>query len=104
MQLSEQEQVRREHLAQIRAMGIDPFPAAEYGVTHTAEAVREQFDETLLEQYKTETVCLAGRIMMVRDMGKAAFVSLQDSTGRMQLYVSRDEICTAENTDRKSVV
>jgi lysyl-tRNA synthetase, class II len=100
MHLSEQEIVRREHLDAIRAMGIDPYPAAQYHVTDTADSIRNNFDDALLETYKIETVCLAGRLMNVRDMGKAAFVSLQDSTGRIQLYVSSNEICPEEDTEK----
>lgn len=100
MHLSEQEIVRREHLAAIREMGIDPYPAAQYEVTDTAETVREGFDDEQLEAYKMERVCLAGRMMTMRDMGKAAFMSLQDSSGRIQLYVSSNDICPEGDTEK----
>ncbi len=100
MHLSEQEIVRREHLDAIRAMGIDPYPAAQYHVTDTADTVKNNFDDAELENYKLETVCLAGRIMTMRDMGKAAFISLQDSSGRIQLYVSSNDICSEDDTEK----
>jgi lysyl-tRNA synthetase class 2 len=93
--LSEQELVRREKLEQLRALGIDPYPAPLYEVTHTTADIRNGFKEETQDQY--QSVSLAGRIMMVRDMGKANFAVLQDSTGRIQLYVKRDDICPGED-------
>ncbi len=93
--LSEQEVVRREKLKELEALGIDPYPAPLFEVTHTAKEIKEGFSEEKQEQYKS--VSLAGRVMSVRDMGKANFAVLQDSTGRVQLYIKRDDICQGED-------
>jgi len=92
--MSEQEQVRREALATIREMGIDPYPAHEYPVSHTAEAITSAYKE---DDEGYESVCLAGRLMMKRIMGKASFAELQDASGRIQIYVSRDDIAPGED-------
>ena len=94
--LSEQEQIRREKLAELRKLGIDPYPAPLYPVNTTASFIKEGFKG---EENKADfaDVCIAGRIMSIRDMGKAAFAVLQDSTGKIQLYVKRDEICPSED-------
>lgn len=99
-ELSEHEINRRHKLQQIREMGIEPYPAAMYNVTHLASDIKSNFDDEQIEQYREETVCLAGRLMMVRDMGKAAFAELQDSSGRIQLYIQRDEICPDDDVDK----
>ena len=91
-QLSDQEQVRREALLKLRALGIDPFPAAEYPVNHTAKVVKDLFKDS--EQLE---VGLAGRIMSVRVMGKASFAVLRDHTGDQQIYIARDEVCPGED-------
>ncbi len=94
MKLSEQEIVRRENLKHIIEMGIDPFPAVLYEVTHHADEIKKTFasnPEALGE------VRIAGRLMMTRVMGKAAFAEIQDTTGRIQIYVVRDEICPGED-------
>ncbi len=94
--LSEQEIVRRENLQKVIDLGINPYPSEQYDVNVTAKEVRDNFskgDETYQE------VVLAGRLMSRRVMGKASFAELQDSTGRIQLYVSRDDICPEDNTD-----
>jgi lysyl-tRNA synthetase, class II len=93
--LSEQEIVRREKLKEFESLGIDPYPAPLYEVTHTAKQIKDNFAPGKEEEYKS--VSLAGRIMMVRDMGKANFAELQDSTGRLQLYIKRDDICPGED-------
>jgi lysyl-tRNA synthetase, class II len=90
MQLSEQEIIRREKLKALRDLGINPYPANLYPITHTSKQVKEQFEEG-------KKVILAGRIMSDRDMGKASFVELQDSEGRIQLYFNRDNICPGED-------
>lgn len=92
--LSEQEMVRRQALQRIREMGIDPYPAAAFPVNTTTGAIRRDFHP---ENQPMEAVCLAGRLMGVRVMGKAAFAVLQDGEGRVQLYVNRDEICPGED-------
>ncbi|MDO5105402.1 lysine--tRNA ligase [Capnocytophaga sp.] len=86
MQLSEQEIIRREKLDKLRAMGINPYPADLYPVNTTSKEVETHFEEG-------KNVILAGRLMSVRIQGKASFASLQDSEGRVQLYINRDEIC-----------
>jgi lysyl-tRNA synthetase class 2 len=94
-QLSEQELVRRDKLKQLQELGIDPYPAPSFDVSHTAAGVKADFTEETAEQFKGIT--LAGRIMASRDMGKASFASIQDSTGRIQLYIKRDDICPNED-------
>lgn len=99
MQLSEQEIVRRENLAAIREMGIDPFPAALFPVTHLAAAIKAaaEFDEEDKKSTNFTEVCLAGRLMAKRGKGKASFAELQDASGRIQIYVSRDDIAPGED-------
>lgn len=94
MALSEQEIGRRESLTKLRALGIDPFPAAEYVVTHKTPEILAGFEQNP-DDYKE--VCLAGRLMSRRIMGKASFAELLDSEGRIQIYVSRDDICDGED-------
>ena len=94
MQLSEQEIVRRENLQKIIDLGINPFPAEKFEVSATATQIKEEFDASIPN---FQEVSLAGRIMMKRVMGKASFAELQDSSGRIQIYVSRDEICPGED-------
>ena len=96
MALSEQELVRRESLKQLLALGINPFPAEQFKVTHYSSEIKQNFNpETNADDYKTVT--LAGRLMKKRIMGKASFAELQDAKGRIQLYVNRDEICPEED-------
>ncbi len=90
MQLSEQEIVRREKLTQLRNLGIAPYPAAMYKITHHTSEAKENFREGM-------SVVLAGRLMSRRIQGKASFAELQDSQGRIQLYFNRDEICPGED-------
>jgi lysyl-tRNA synthetase class 2 len=94
MQLSEQEIVRRQNLQSIRDLGIDPYPAPQFEVNAFAADIKARFEDGA-EGF--ENLRLAGRIMMVRDMGKACFAELQDSTGRIQFYVRRDDICPGED-------
>ncbi len=100
-ELSEQEQIRRRSLEALREHGIDPYPAAEYPVNGYSQEIKANFKDD--EEPKRE-VCVAGRIMSRRIMGKASFMELQDSEGRIQVYVSRDEICPGENKDFYNVV
>jgi lysyl-tRNA synthetase, class II len=93
--LSEQEVVRREKLKELESLGINPYPAPLYEVTHTAKDIKDNYTEETQEQFKK--VSIAGRIMSVRDMGKANFAVLQDSTGRLQVYIRRDDICPDED-------
>jgi lysyl-tRNA synthetase class 2 len=90
MQLSEQELIRREKLTSLRNLGINPYPANLFPVNHTSKQVRENFEEG-------KKVILAGRIMSTRIQGKASFAELQDSEGRIQIYINRDEICPGED-------
>ncbi|NUQ24032.1 MAG: lysine--tRNA ligase [Saprospiraceae bacterium] len=92
--LSEQEILRRENLQKIRELGIDPYPAGMFDITATAAHIKETYEEGATG---FENVQLAGRLMMVRDMGKACFAELQDSSGRIQIYVRRDDICPGED-------
>ena len=94
MALSEQEIIRRESLNKLRALGVEPYPAAEYVVSHSTTQVLEGFDENP-ESFKE--VSLAGRLMSRRIMGKASFAELMDASGRLQVYVSRDEIAPSED-------
>jgi len=93
--LSEQEVVRREKLKELEQLGINPFPAPLFEITHTAKEIKENYTEENKDAYKQ--VSLAGRIMSVRDMGKANFAVIQDATGRIQLYVKGDDICPGED-------
>ncbi len=93
--LSEQELVRRDKLAEIQRLGIDPYPAPLFPVTHYAAPVKADYTDDKAEDFKG--VALAGRIMSIRDMGKAAFAVLQDATGRIQLYLRRDDLCPGED-------
>jgi lysyl-tRNA synthetase class 2 len=93
--LSEQEIIRREKLSELTKLGIDAYPAPLYPVSHYSTAIKAGFKDDTKEQY--QDVCIAGRIMSIRDMGKACFAVLQDSHGRIQIYVKRDDICTEED-------
>lgn len=95
-ELSEQEQIRRNSLEEIRQLGIDPYPAAMYEITHTAREIAERFDKNE-EDAGLKDVSLAGRIMTRRIMGKASFAELQDESGRIQIYLQRDDICQGED-------
>ena len=94
MELSEQEVIRRESLQKMRDMGIDPYPAAEYPVTGYSIDIKSTFEDDNQEAawYNGKPVRIAGRLMSRRIMGKASFIELQDSKGRIQVYVSRDDI------------
>ena len=100
LELSEQEIVRRNSLEEMRKLGIDPYPAAEYKVDAYTDEIKDSFqDDAPLRQ-----VAVAGRIMSRRIMGKASFMELQDARGRIQVYISRDELCPGENKDLYNVV
>lgn len=94
--LSEQELIRRDKLAELQKLGIDPYPAALYAINTNSAYIKANYKG---EENKADfaDVCIAGRIMSVRDMGKANFAVLQDSEGRIQLYIKRDEICPGED-------
>lgn len=90
MQLSEQELVRRQKLEKLRALGINPYPADLYPVTHTSKQIKSDYEEG-------KQVVVAGRLMAINVQGKASFAQLQDSEGRIQVYFNRDEICPGED-------
>ncbi|MCX6260964.1 MAG: lysine--tRNA ligase [Bacteroidia bacterium] len=94
MILSEQEQIRRDALAELRKLGINPYPAAEYKTNVFASEILENYDQS---KNNYQDVCLAGRIMSRRIMGNASFAELMDSSGRIQIYVRRDDICQGED-------
>ena len=100
LDLSEQEIVRRNSLAELRKMGIEPYPAAEYNVTAYTTDIKSEFKD----EEPVREVSIAGRVMSRRIMGKASFMELQDSKGRIQVYISRDDICPDENKDMYNVV
>jgi lysyl-tRNA synthetase, class II len=93
---SEQELIRREKLAKLQALGIDPYPAPLFEISHTSKFIKENYSLETKENF--QSVSFAGRVMSVRDMGKACFAVLQDATGKMQIYVKREEICPADDT------
>ena len=95
-ELSEQEVGRRQALAELREMGINPYPAEEFEVTAYSDDIKSQFDPNLTEPRR---VRIAGRLMSRRVMGKASFAELLDSKGRIQVYIMRDEICPGEDKD-----
>jgi len=104
LNLSEQEEIRREKLAEMIMMGIEPYPAALYPVTGHAANIKESFTEEKKDNPGFAEICVAGRIMSIRDMGKANFAVLQDSTGKIQLYIRRDDICPDEDKSLYDVV
>src|SRR4028118_269119 len=94
MQLSEQEQNRRKKLAELQQLGIEPFPADPFDVNVTIADIQKNY-----EKHKTDykNISLAGRIMGFRIMGSASFAEIQDTTGRMQLYFRRDDLCPGDD-------
>ncbi len=94
LELSEQEIGRRQSLQELRNMGIDPYPAAEFPTNAFSVDIKNNFKEG-----EKQEVVIAGRMMSRRIMGKASFVELQDSKGRIQVYVTRDDICPDEDKD-----
>ena len=96
-QLSEQELVRREKLVKLRELGINPYPADLYPVSHTSKQVKDEFEEG-------KQVIVAGRLMRVKVQGKASFAQLQDAEGKIQVYFNRDEICTGEDKTKYNEV
>jgi len=100
LELSEQEILRRESLEELRKMGIEPYPAAEYVVTDYSQNIKKEFSD----EAERKNVTIAGRIMSRRIMGKASFVELQDSEGRIQVYISRDDLCSGEDKEMYNTV
>lgn len=99
LELSEQEIVRRQSLQELRNMGIDPYPAAEYPTNAFSSDIKNNFKDG--EEHE---VCIAGRMMGRRVMGKASFVELQDSRGRIQVYITRDDICPGQEKELYNTV
>ncbi|MDE6628165.1 MAG: lysine--tRNA ligase, partial [Muribaculaceae bacterium] len=111
LELSEQEIVRRQSLEQMRQLGIEPYPAAEYTVNGYTDEIKANFTDpetdaegNPVEGYKPRQVSVAGRVMGRRIMGKASFMELQDAKGRIQVYINRDELCPGEDKDLYNVV
>lgn len=102
IQLSEQEKLRREKLAELIMMGIEPYPAPLFPVNTSSVAIKNNYSDEKKEEFAD--VCLAGRIMSVRDMGKANFAVIQDSVGKIQLYIRRDDICPGEDKSLYDIV
>jgi len=100
--LSEQEQLRREKLAELIMMGIEPYPAALFPVNTYSTDIKEEFSDEKASQFSD--CCVAGRIMSVRDMGKANFAVIQDAKGRIQLYIKREEICPGDDKTLYDIV
>ncbi|MGL5317496.1 MAG: lysine--tRNA ligase, partial [Bacteroidales bacterium] len=101
LELSEQEIVRRNSLEELKKLGVEPYPAAEYVVTGYTKEIKENFADDAAEKRE---VSVAGRIMSRRIMGKASFIELQDSEGRIQVYIARDEICEGEDKELYNTV
>jgi lysyl-tRNA synthetase class 2 len=102
MQLSEQEIVRRESLAKLKELGIDPYPAEEFIITNTSTEIKDGYQEEILDdgtknRLNFQEVSLAGRLMASREAGKAMFLNIQDTDGRIQLYMKRDEMMQGED-------
>ncbi|HZH94893.1 MAG TPA: amino acid--tRNA ligase-related protein, partial [Flavisolibacter sp.] len=101
-QFSEQEKIRREKLTGFQNLGIDPYPAALYPVNNYSSVIKNSFNDDDKEAFAD--VCLAGRIMSIRDMGKASFAELQDSHGRIQIYVRKDDLAKGEDSSMYDTV
>ncbi|MDD4516822.1 lysine--tRNA ligase [Massilibacteroides sp.] len=100
LELSEQEIIRRGSLEQLRQLGIDPYPAAEYKTNAYSTEIKASFKD----EDEPRSVCIAGRIMTRRIMGKASFLELQDAEGRIQVYITRDDICPGEDKELYNTV
>ncbi|MDY5813401.1 MAG: lysine--tRNA ligase [Bacteroides sp.] len=100
LELSEQEIIRRNSLNELRAMGIDPYPADEYITNAFSIDIKEQFND----EDAPRSVSIAGRMMSRRVMGKASFIELQDSKGRIQVYITRDDLCPGEDKELYNTV
>ena len=100
LELSEQEIIRRNSMNELRAMGIEPYPAAEYVTNAFSTDIKDEFKDDAESRH----VSVAGRIMSRRVMGKASFIELQDSKGRIQVYITRDDICPGEDKEMYNTV
>lgn len=101
LELSEQEIFRRKSLEEMRALGVEPYPAALYDVNAYSDNIKKEFSD---EAEERRAVTIAGRIMSRRIMGKASFVELQDAEGRIQVYISRDDLCPGEDKELYNTV
>ncbi|MCD6557119.1 MAG: lysine--tRNA ligase [Bacteroidales bacterium] len=101
IELSEQEQLRRKSLEEIRKLGINPYPAAKYEVTSYSADIKETYDD---DKKNFQNISISGRIMTRRIMGKASFIELQDAEGKIQVYFNRDEICPGEDKTLYNIV
>jgi len=101
LRVSEQEQIRRNALEELKKLGIDPYPAAQYPVSHFSDEILKNYDP---EKDNYQEVCLAGRIMTRRIMGNASFIELQDSRGRIQAYLRRDNLCPGDDKTMYNIV
>src|ERR1041384_1105405 len=90
----EQEQLRRNKLNELRSLGVNPYPPEEFKMNASAADIRANYER---DKINYKDISLAGRLMSIRDMGKACFAVLQDVTGRIQIYVRRDDICPNED-------
>ena len=95
MHLSEQEILRREKLKELKSLGIDPYPAPLYPVSHQSAYIKTNYTDENKDAFAAVTV--AGRVMSINDKGKVCFIKIQDASGIIQLYVKRDEICPSED-------
>ncbi|MCE5179081.1 MAG: lysine--tRNA ligase [Porphyromonadaceae bacterium] len=100
LELSEQEIIRRQSLDELRQVGVEPYPAAKYEVNAWSTDIKSEFTD----EEDRRQVSIAGRIMTRRIMGKASFIELMDSKGRIQVYITRDDICPEENKDLYNVI
>src|SRR6188474_2729670 len=95
MHLSEQEILRREKLKELKSLGIDPYPAPLYPVSHQSAFIKANYNDENKDAFAAVTV--AGRVMSINDKGKVCFIKIQDASGIIQLYIKRDEICPGED-------
>ncbi len=100
LELSEQEIIRRQSLDELRQVGVEPYPAAKYEINAWSTDIKSEFTD----EADRRQVSIAGRIMTRRIMGKASFIELMDSKGRIQVYITRDDICPGENKDLYNVI
>ena len=101
IELSEQEQLRRKSLEEIKKLGINPYPASKYEITACSKDIKNTYNS---EENNFQNISIAGRIMTRRIMGKASFIELQDSKGKIQVYFNRDEICSGEDKTLYNIV
>lgn len=101
LDLNEQESLRRKSLEELRKLGINPYPAAKFGINSTSKEIKEKFNP---EKKNYQDVIIAGRIMTRRIMGSASFAEIQDDNGRIQIYFRRDDICPDDDKTLYNIV